>query len=60
MKLKKLIWKLRYAYYMHRKTLCDWSFCWESATIATEECGDDWRDEKPEYMAQEELYCWID
>lgn len=56
--MKKFIWKIRYAAYMRRRTLCSWVFCWQMACIAIDEMPHDWKDCTPIEMVDSELSYW--
>lgn len=57
--MKKLIWEIRYALEVRRRSGASWGFAWECAHIATSDWLDDrWREWNPEDAANEEMSYW--
>ena len=57
--MKELIWKIRYAWHMRKRSGADLYFCWQAAVTATE-CNDSWQIDTPEDAADEEMSYWGD
>lgn len=58
--MKKLIWQIRYALRIRKLSKASWSFCFEAATIATDDAYGDWRDDDPKDAADDEVSYWRD
>jgi len=58
--MENLIWKIRYALRIRKRSKMEYKFCWESANAAIENLGDDWKEENPTDSADDELSCWSD
>lgn len=55
--MKRMIWKLRFALHMSKRTKETFSFGWKSAEVWLESYPDDIA-EQPEYCCDEELSHW--
>lgn len=58
--MKKLIWKLRYAAHIRRRSGAPLSLCWEQAQIAVNEGCFDVDVWNPKDAALEEMSYWTD
>lgn len=58
--MKLLIWKMRFALYMHRKSDLPLSDCYRYAEAVIENNPDDIWEDGPIYYAQEEMAVWSD
>lgn len=60
MKIKLIIWKLRFAWYMWRRSSMRFWWCYECAGYSIENDPDCIWEDGPEYYAAEEMACWSD
>ena len=58
--MKALIWKIRYAMRIRKRSHMPLSFCWQCAESGMENLGSYWADEDPVDAADDELSCWSD
>jgi hypothetical protein len=56
--MKRIIWLLRYAWYMKRHSAMPWSFCWESAVISLDDWIEGDMSEDPTDVAHEGMSNW--
>ena len=52
--MKALIWKARYAWFLHRRTGMALRYCWDNAKDSYPYC----HDECPKVSAWAEVECW--
>jgi len=58
--MKLIFWKLRFSFYMWRRSDMDFKYCYGNAGAAIENNPDDIYIDGAVYYAQEEMSCWSD
>ena len=57
--MKKLIWKIRYAAHMRKRTSIPVAYCWAAAGIALDEYPEN-IDDDPRWCCDDELSYWTE
>ena len=62
MTFKLFIWRVKYSFYMYKKSDMPFTFCWGESIGCIYNIGDDWMspDYPPSYCAEEDMSCWSD
>jgi len=58
--MRLLIWKLRFSFYMWRRSDMPFKWCMQSADCSIDNDPDSIYEDGPIYYAQEEMACWSD